>query len=127
MRLWLHPSHQNPHPHTVYMSAGFREAEAVAKAELTAAAFSNAQNPDVFRKDLLNIAKTTLSSKILTADKEHFAELAVEAVTRLKGSGNLEAINIIKKVGGALKVPLLACLSGCVAVVFVLQQGRYSW
>lgn len=88
---------------------GFREAEAVAKAELTAAAFSNAQNPETFRKDLLNIAKTTLSSKILTADKVYFAELAVEAIMRLKGSGNLEAINIIKKVGGALKV---GCRSG---------------
>eukprot|EP00878_Enallax_costatus_P002574 GHUV01002756.1.p1 GENE.GHUV01002756.1~~GHUV01002756.1.p1 ORF type:complete len:532 (+),score=161.55 GHUV01002756.1:257-1852(+) len=92
---------QKVHPMTII--AGFREAEAVAKAELTSAAFSNAQNPDVFRQDLLNIAKTTLSSKILTADKVHFAELAVEAISRLKGSGNLEAINIIKKVGGALK------------------------
>jgi len=86
------------------MAAGFREAEAVAKAELSAAAFSNATHPDAFRQDLLNIAKTTLSSKILTADKEHFAELAVEAITRLKGSGNLEAIHLIKKTGGALKV-----------------------
>jgi T-complex protein 1 subunit beta len=41
----------------------------VAKAELTAAAFSNAQHPEAFRQDLLNIARTTLSSKILTADK----------------------------------------------------------
>eukprot|EP00775_Hariotina_reticulata_P002255 gene2255-2567_t len=92
---------QKVHPMTII--SGFREAEAVAKAELSAAAFSNAQHPDAFRQDLLNIAKTTLSSKILTADKEHFAELAVEAITRLKGSGNLEAIHIIKKTGGALK------------------------
>jgi T-complex protein 1 subunit beta len=56
-----------------------------------------------FRQDLLNIAKTTLSSKILTGDKEHFAELAVDAIMRLKGSGNLEAIHIIKKPGGALR------------------------
>jgi hypothetical protein len=41
----------------------------VAKAELTSAAFSNAQHPKAFRQDLLNIARTTLSSKILTADK----------------------------------------------------------
>jgi T-complex protein 1 subunit beta len=92
---------QKVHPMTII--AGFREAEAVAKTELSAAAFSNAQHPDAFRQDLLNIAKTTLSSKILTADKEHFAELAVEAISRLKGSGNLEAIHIIKKTGGALK------------------------
>jgi TCP-1/cpn60 chaperonin family len=84
--------------------AGFREAEAVAKTELAAAAFCHAEQPDAFKADLLNIAKTTLSSKILTADKEHFAGLAVEAITRLRGSGNLEAIHIIKKTGGALKV-----------------------
>jgi hypothetical protein len=47
---------------------------------------------------------TTLSSKILTGDKEHFAALAVDAVLRLKGSGNLEAIQLIKKPGGTLKV-----------------------
>lgn len=33
----------------------------------------------------MNIAKTTLSSKILTGDKEHFANLAVDAIMRLKG------------------------------------------
>lgn len=45
---------------------GFREAEAVAKSELDAAAFSNVEVPEAFRQDLLNIARTTLSSKILT-------------------------------------------------------------
>ena len=55
-----------------------------------------------FRKDLINIARTTLSSKILTAYKEKFSELAVDAVLRLKKSGNLEAIQIIKKLGGKL-------------------------
>lgn len=38
----------------------------MAKAELDLAAFSNVQEPEAFRKDLLNIARTTLSSKILT-------------------------------------------------------------
>jgi hypothetical protein len=37
-----------------------------------------------FRSDLCNIAMTTLSSKILSQDKEHFANLAVDAVLRLK-------------------------------------------
>lgn len=55
-----------------------------------------------FRQDLLNIAGTTLSSKLLTHHKDHFTKLAVEAVLRLKGSGNLEAIHIIKKLGGSL-------------------------
>jgi T-complex protein 1 subunit beta len=51
----------------------------------------------------MNIAMTTLSSKILSQDKEYFAELAVDAVLRLKGSTNLEAIQILKKPGGSLK------------------------
>ena len=53
-------------------------------------------------QDLMNIARTTLSSKLLTQYKDHFAELAVNAVLRLRGSGNLEAIQIIKKLGGGL-------------------------
>lgn len=55
-----------------------------------------------FREDLMNIAGTTLSSKLLTHHKDHFVKLAVEAVLRLKGSGNLEAIHVIKKLGGSL-------------------------
>jgi T-complex protein 1 subunit beta len=39
----------------------------------------------------------------------HFtAELAVDAVLRLKGSSNLEHIQIIKKPGGSLKDSFLA-------------------
>lgn len=55
-----------------------------------------------FNEDLLNIARTTLSSKLLTHHKDHFAQLAVDAVMRLKGSGNLEAIHVIKKLGASL-------------------------
>lgn len=55
-----------------------------------------------FRQDLMNIAGTTLSSKLLTHHRDHFTQLAVQAVLRLKGSGNLEAIHIIKKLGGSL-------------------------
>ena len=62
------------------------------------------QMTGAYVQDLLNIARTTLSSKILTHDKDHFAELAVDAVLRLKGSTNLESINIIKKPGGTLRV-----------------------
>jgi T-complex protein 1 subunit beta len=59
-------------------------------------------NSEAFKKDLINIAKTTLSSKVLNENKNHFAELAVNAVLRLKGSTNLEHIQMIKKVGGRL-------------------------
>jgi T-complex protein 1 subunit beta len=77
---------QKVHPMTIIQ--GFREACTVAKAALEAEAIDNAGNDEAFRADLLNIARTTLSSKILTHDKDHFAKLAVEAVMRLKGSGN---------------------------------------
>ena len=72
-----------------------------------------------FREDLFNIARTTLSSKVLSQDKNYFANLAVDAVLRLKvcmhnmlrlrvilmslqGSTDLDHIQIIKKVGGKL-------------------------
>jgi chaperonin GroEL (HSP60 family) len=42
--------------------------------DLTTTSFCAA---DKFRADLMNIAMTTLSSKILSQDKEYFAELAV--------------------------------------------------
>lgn len=63
----------------------------------------NSANDTKFDQDLYNIACTTLSSKLLTQDKDHFAKLAVEAVKRLKGSGNLDYIHVIKKIGGTLK------------------------
>ena len=82
---------------------GFREACTVAKEALEAAALDHAADEAAFRKDLMNIARTTLSSKILTHDKDHFANLACDAVMRLKGSGNLEMIQLIQKPGGSLK------------------------
>eukprot|EP00128_Syssomonas_multiformis_P001392 Colp12_sorted_trinity150504_noHs@15777 len=89
------------HPQTII--SGWRKAVAVAKATLEGFARDNGQNADKFRGDLLNIARTTLSSKILHANKDYFSNLAVEAVLRLKGSTDLSAIQIIKKLGGALK------------------------
>lgn len=51
----------------------------------------------------MNIARTTLSSKILGGVyKDHFAKIAVDATLRLNGSTNLEMIHIIKKSGGSL-------------------------
>ncbi|ORY43617.1 hypothetical protein BCR33DRAFT_717304 [Rhizoclosmatium globosum] len=65
-------------------------------------AVDNGKDDELFRKDLINIAKTTLSSKVLSQDKEYFSNLAVDAVLRLKGSTSLEHIQIIKKIGGKL-------------------------
>jgi len=63
---------------------------------------------EAFKRDLKNIAMTTLSSKLLTSEREQFANLAVESVLRLKGSGNLDYIKIIKKPGGTLSDSFLA-------------------
>ncbi|XP_050702840.1 T-complex protein 1 subunit beta-like [Eriocheir sinensis] len=88
------------HPQTII--AGYRKATDAARTALTNAARDNSANPESFKEDLMRIAKTTLSSKILAQHKEFFAKLAVDAVLRLKGSGNLDAIQIIKKTGGTL-------------------------
>uniref|UniRef100_A0A1B0DIB3 T-complex protein 1 subunit beta n=1 Tax=Phlebotomus papatasi TaxID=29031 RepID=A0A1B0DIB3_PHLPP len=89
------------HPQTII--AGWRQAVNVARDALLSVAQDNSNNVEKFRNDLMNIARTTLSSKILSQHKEHFAKLAVDAILRLRGSGELNAIQIIKKQGGTLK------------------------
>lgn len=44
----------------------------------------------------------------MTTERDHFANLAVDSVLRLKGSGNLDYIKIIKKAGGTLSDSYLA-------------------
>ncbi|KAL6295494.1 hypothetical protein ACE6H2_003636 [Prunus campanulata] len=82
---------------------GYRMAAECARNALLQKVVDNKADSEKFKSDLMKIAMTTLSSKILSQDKEHFAQLAVDAVMRLKGSTNLEAIQIIKKPGGSLK------------------------
>lgn len=81
---------------------GYRIASKAALKALENSAVDRSKTPDLFKKDLLAIARTTLSSKILSQDRDYFAKLAVDAVLRLKGSINLEHIQIIKKAGGKL-------------------------
>lgn len=88
------------HPQTVV--EGYRIASQAALKALESSSVDHSSDPAKFKQDLVNIAKTTLSSKVLNQDKTYFAELAVEAVLRLRGSTNLEHIQIIKKVGGKL-------------------------
>merc|ERR1712142_687422 len=88
------------YPQTII--AGWRQAAKVAKEALEKSAIDHSSDEALFREDLLNIARTTLSSKILSQHKDFFSNLAVDAVLRLKGSGNLDAIQIIKKQGGTL-------------------------
>lgn len=79
---------QKIHPQTII--AGWRKAVDCTKNALQEASMDNSSNAERFREDLMNIARTTLSSKILSQHKEHFAKLAVDAVLRLKGSGDLQ-------------------------------------
>lgn len=88
------------HPQVIV--AGWREAARVSRQRLAEIAEDNSADQERFKTDLFNIARTTLSSKLVNADKDHFARLCVDAILRLKGSGNLDAIHIIKKPGGSL-------------------------
>lgn len=89
------------HPTTIIR--GWRKAVAVAREALETYAMDNHNNPEMFRRDLVNVARTTLSSKILHTSDDHFAELAVNAMLRLKGNTDLQNIQIVKKIGGKLQ------------------------
>ena len=94
--------------HPQIIIKGWREARNVAKKVLEEIAMDNFDDEEKFRKDLKNIALTTLSSKLLLHDREKFAELAVNSVLRLRGSGNLDYIKLIKKPGGTLSDSFIA-------------------
>jgi len=91
---------QRIHPMTII--EGWRMAAKAARAALEASAFDNSKDEAAFRKDLMNIAQTTLSSKILSTGKTQFANLAVDAVLRLKVRDKLEHIQLIKISGGKM-------------------------
>ena len=85
---------QRIHPQTIAAGWRWRLARQYAREALEKSAFSyedETEVTDAFRQDLFQIARTTLSSKLLTYEKDYFANLAVDAVLRLKGSNNLES------------------------------------
>ena len=99
------------HPQSII--DGWREAVKISRAALEKSAVNHFSDPSRFKEDLIKIAGTTLASKVLSIDKDHFAGLAVEAVLRLgEGAGsaaeaktklaNLELISVIKKLGGTM-------------------------
>ena len=92
---------QRIHPQTI--AEGWRLARKAAREALEASTVDNHGDDAKFREDLLRIARTTLSSKLLTYEKDYFANLAVDAVMRLKGSNNLDHIQVLKKPGGHLR------------------------
>ena len=91
---------QKIHPQIII--EGYRIASQTALEALEKSAVNNSADSKEFRKDLLSIARTTLSSKVLSQNRDHFAELAVNAVLRMQGSTDLTHIQIIKKAGGKL-------------------------
>ena len=97
---------QKIHPQIIIK--GWRQAKIVAHKTLEAITMDHSEDPEAFKKDLENIAMTTLSSKLLLHDRKKFANLAVEAVLRLKGSTNMDYIKLIKKAGGTLSDSFLA-------------------
>ncbi len=72
---------QRIHPQTII--DGWRESVKEARACLIANSTDHGDDLTAFREDLIKMAKTTLSSKLLTHEKDHFATLAVDSVMRL--------------------------------------------
>jgi T-complex protein 1 subunit beta len=98
----------NSRIHPQIIIQGWRKAKEVAKKTLNDISMDNFDDEEKFRQDLKNIALTTLSSKLLKSERDQFADLAVDSVLRLKGSGNMDYIKIIKKAGGTLGDSYLA-------------------
>ncbi|GIX62057.1 T-complex protein beta subunit, putative [Babesia caballi] len=106
---------QRIHPQLICL--GYRRALQVARKRLEEITFTSIADPHKFESDLFKIASTTLSSKLLRVEKDHFARLAVDALLRMsrdmKEHGgslkdasshiNLSLIQIIKKPGGSLR------------------------
>ena len=89
--------------HPQIIIAGYRAARDKAKETLLKIAMNNADDKEQFRRDLINIAKTTLSSKLLTHEKDFFSNIVVDAVLRFKETPSLEHIKVIKKPGCSLR------------------------
>lgn len=72
-------------------------AEKAAREALERIAFECSESEGKLKENLINVARTTLSSKLLTHEKDQFAELAVDAILRLKGKPNLDYIQVRHK------------------------------
>lgn len=94
------------HPQTIIR--GWRHALDTACATLLDSSVPHT-NPKKLKEVLYSIAKTSLSSKILSGEKDHFAKICVDAILHLKEKEmDLDNIYIIKKEGGSLRDSFLA-------------------
>lgn len=96
---------QRVHPMTII--SGWRLAANAARKALIESSVDNSNDKAKMKEDLMNIARTTLSSKLLNKDKAKFSELAVDAVLRLEGSTDLNLIQVLKLPGGSLEQSFL--------------------
>jgi len=72
----------NVHPQVIIQ--GFRLAAKEAIKVVDKHSFDNSDNGELFCADLLDIARTTINSKIVATQKELFARIALKAVLKLK-------------------------------------------
>ena len=94
------------HPQNII--SGYRKARDVAQKTLLTLGINNSENKEAYYNDLINIAKTTLSSKLVTHEKDMFSKLVVDAVLRLGDNPSLDLIKVIKKPGASLSDSFLA-------------------
>lgn len=92
---------QGIHPQIIIK--GWHNAVQIALKALEDSAKDHSKNKKEFRNDLLNVARTTLNSKVLSMERDQFAEMAVSAVERLKDASRIDAISIVKVTGGTLR------------------------
>ena len=88
--------------HPQIIISGYRKARDQAKETLLKLGMNNTESEEDYRNNLLKIASTTLSSKLVTHEKEMFSKMVVDAVLRLGENPNLDLIKIIKKPGATL-------------------------
>ena len=60
--------------HPMVIIDGWRKATTIARAQLEASALDHGSDFEKLKLDLMNIARTTLSSKLLTHEKDQFGE-----------------------------------------------------
>nr|BAN40849.1 T-complex protein 1 subunit beta, putative [Entamoeba invadens] len=88
--------------HPQIIIEGWRVALKAAQERLGSMQFNVSKEDPNYKKRLLDIARTTLSSKILAAEKEKFAEIAVEAIEKI-GDSDIENVVILQKIGGEMR------------------------
>ena len=89
------------HPQTIIQ--GWREATTIALKALEDSSLDHSSDKEAFHEDLIKVARTTLNSKILAMERDMFADIAVQAIERLRDPSRIDAISILKIPGGALR------------------------